>query len=101
MPKSRVKDLVAYAVSRLNIRCTSAINTIVCPRVLFTEIKPNFKKEFKAAFGDYVEANEGTDNTSNACTCACIAFYPAGTPFIKMVTTDHIIKMMNAIAAEE
>jgi hypothetical protein len=64
---------VAHAVSRLNIRHTSAINTDVCPRVLFTGIKPNFKKEFKAAFGDYVEAYEGTDNTSNACSCTCIA----------------------------
>jgi hypothetical protein len=44
LPRYRVKDLVAYAVSRLNIRHASDINTNVCPRVLFTGIKPNFKK---------------------------------------------------------
>jgi len=67
---------VAYAISWLNIRCTSAVNTNVSLRVLFTGIKPNFKKDLKAAFGNHVAAYEATDNMSNAHTCICIAMYP-------------------------
>ena len=33
LPKGMVKDLVAYAVSRLNIRRTTALNESVCPQV--------------------------------------------------------------------
>ena len=39
-----VTDLVAYAVARINIKRTTAINQNVCPKVLFTGIKVNFKK---------------------------------------------------------
>jgi len=45
LPKSLVKDLVAYAVARINIRRTTAINLNVCPKVLFTGIKVNYAKE--------------------------------------------------------
>ena len=38
LPKQLVGDLVAYAVSRLNIRWTTALAENVCPKVLFTEI---------------------------------------------------------------
>jgi hypothetical protein len=36
----------------------------VSPRVLFTGVKPNYRKELSLAFGDYVELYTGTDNTS-------------------------------------
>jgi hypothetical protein len=36
LPKALVKDLVAFAVARINIRRTTAINKNVCPKVLFT-----------------------------------------------------------------
>ncbi len=36
LPPTMVKDLVAYAVSWINIHRTMTINLIVCPRVLFT-----------------------------------------------------------------
>jgi hypothetical protein len=35
LPSTMVKDLVAYCVSCLNIWCTTAINQIVVPKVLF------------------------------------------------------------------
>jgi hypothetical protein len=64
LPSARVKDLVIYCVSRINLRTTSALQGTVCPRVLFTGVKPNYHKELSLAFGDYVELYTGTDNTS-------------------------------------
>jgi hypothetical protein len=61
LPDVLVKDLVAYAVSRLNIRRTTSLSGNVCPRVLFTGVLGDYKKELLLAFGDYVEAYEGTD----------------------------------------
>ena len=52
LPKNRVKDLVVYAASRLNLRGTSALQGVQSPRVLFTGLNPNYKR---LAFGDYVE----------------------------------------------
>ncbi len=76
MPPTLVKDLVAYAVSRINIRRTTAINLNVCPRVLFTGMRINYKKELELAFGDYVEVYDGTENTSKSRSIPCIALYP-------------------------
>jgi hypothetical protein len=64
LPKSQVKDLIMYCVSRINLRRTSALDGTVCPKVLFTGLKPNYRKELSLAFGDYVEVHTGTDNTS-------------------------------------
>jgi hypothetical protein len=79
LPRSLIEDLVAYSVPRMNIRRTNALAESVCPRVLFAGIPVNYKKELVLAFGDYVEAYEGTDNTSRARSAACIALYPTGT----------------------
>ncbi len=47
--------------------------------VLFTGIKPNYRKELSLAFGDYVELYKGTDNTSRERSTPCIlALYPVG-----------------------
>jgi hypothetical protein len=78
LPKVLVKDLVAYVVSRRNICRTTALSENVSPRVLFTGAPVDYKKELQVAFGDYVEAYEGTDNTSRARSSACIALHPAG-----------------------
>jgi hypothetical protein len=62
LPGTRVKDLVIYCVSRINLRTTSALQGTICPtRVLFTGVKPNYRKELSLAFGDYVELYMGTD----------------------------------------
>jgi hypothetical protein len=45
LPPSLVKDLVMYAVSRINICRTTALNVNVCPKVLFTGLRVNYKKE--------------------------------------------------------
>jgi hypothetical protein len=114
-----VGDLVAYCISRLNIRRTTALAENICPRVLFTGIPVDYKKELTCAFGDYVEAYEGTTNTSRARSLACIALFPAGNStgtwilwkidtrtrvcrsnIEKLVTTDRIISTMNALAEE-
>ena len=71
-----VKDLVAYAVVRLNIFRTTALTQNVCPKVLFTGLKVNYKKERELAFGDYCEVYDGMDNTSRSRSIPCIALFP-------------------------
>ncbi len=90
----------------------------VCPRVLFTGIPVDYKKEFQVAFGDYVEAYKGTDNTSRARSAASITLYPASnasgfwvlwkietrtrarqTNMLKMVMSDLIVQE-NVVASE-
>ncbi len=80
----------------------------------------DYKKELTCAFGDYVEAYEGTTNTSRARSSACIALYPIGnstgswalwkidtcsrvrrTNMDRLVTTERIINIMNALVTEE
>jgi hypothetical protein len=80
----------------------------------------NYKKELQLAFGDYVEAYEGTDNTSCARSAACIALYPTNNAagswvlwkvetrnrvrrsnYEKLATLNLIVQTMNAIARSE
>jgi hypothetical protein len=119
LPAVLVKDLVVYAVSCHNIRRTTSLNENICPRVLFTGVPVDYKKELLLSFRDYVEAYEGTDNTSRARSLACIALHPAGnvagswvlwkiktrtrvrrSNVKKMVTMDIIIQAMNSVANE-
>jgi len=80
----------------------------------------DYKKELNFSFGDYVEAYEKTDNTSTARTSTCIALYPSSnaagswilwkldtncnvqrTRFVKLMTTEKVITMINVIAERE
>ncbi len=120
LPVSRVKDLVAYAVSRINLRRTSALHGTLSPRVLFTGCKPSYKKELSLAFGDYVEVHAGTTNTSKERSVPCIALYPCANAsgtwnfwsltskqylrrsvWTKMVTNDLVIRTLNGVAEQE
>ena len=51
LPWAHVGDLVAYCVSRLNLRQTSALDGVQCPTYLFTGVRPVFQKVFGLAFG--------------------------------------------------
>ena len=73
LPPSLVKDLVTHAVSHINIRRTTALNVNVCPKVLFTGLHVNYKKELSLAFGDYIEVYDGTDNMARSRSVPCIA----------------------------
>ena len=117
LPKAMVKDLVAYAVARLNICRTTALTENVCPKVLFTGVKINYKKELELAFGDYCEVyHDGTDNTSAGRSIPCFTLYPTNnsmgswefmnlTTKVRvrrlewklMVTTKIIINVMNHV----
>ena len=120
IPKNMQKDLVAYAVGRINIRRTTAINLNICPKVLFTGMKINFKKELELAFGDYAEVYDGTDNTSTSRSIPCIALYPSNnmngswefmnlrtkqrvrrSHWVKMKTTNLIVDVMNSFDDKE
>jgi hypothetical protein len=76
IPPVLVKDLVAYVVTCINSERSVAINLNVAPKVLFTGMRMDFKKEFCLAFGDYCKVYDGTDNTARARSIPCIALYP-------------------------
>ncbi len=120
LPGQLFKDLVTYAVSRINLCRTTALSKNVCPRALFTGIPIDYKRELLLAFGDYVEAYKGTTNNMAELSAACIALYPAANSMgswvlwkidtwckvrrsnvVKLVTTDAIITTMNAIVEED
>jgi hypothetical protein len=119
LPPVLLRDLVAFAVSRINIKRSSAVNSNVCARVRFTGIKPDYRKELSLGFGDYCEVYDGTDNTMRSRTIPCIALYPCcnytgswafcnlltktrirRTHWKKMVTTQDFVEKMNALNPE-
>jgi hypothetical protein len=119
LPTILVKDLVAYAVSRMNIERSAAINHTVAPKVLLTGLRLDFQKELGLAFGDYCEVFDGTDNTARPRSVPCIALYPCNnasgswaffnlitkqrirrSQWQKMVTTEGIAGQLNALSAE-
>jgi hypothetical protein len=119
LPTILVKGLVAYAVSRINIERSAAINQTVAPKVLLTGLRLDFRKELGLAFGDYCEVFDGTDNTSRARSVLCIALYPCNndsgawaffnlmtrqrirrSQWQKMVTTEGIVGQMNGLSEE-
>jgi hypothetical protein len=57
---ARVPDLMAYAVSRMNLRRTGASGSNVAPRVLFSGRKVRAQRELALAFGDYCEVADPT-----------------------------------------
>jgi hypothetical protein len=116
LPKMMVKDLIAYVVSRINSERSAAINQNVAPKVMFTGLRMDYKKEFSLAFGDYCEVYHGTDNTLRARSIPCIALYPCNnvagswaflslmskqrirrSQWTKMVTTEEMVNRMNAM----
>jgi len=120
IPPLLIKDLVAYAVSRINIRQTMAINQNVCPRVLVTGLTVDFHKELSLAFGDYCKVFDGYDNTSKSRSVQCVALYPCinvtGSWYFynllmkkrvrrsiwkEMITTSSFAEKMNALMEEE
>jgi hypothetical protein len=119
LPLILVKDLVAFAVSRINIERSATINQMVAPKVLFTGLGVDFRKELGLAFGDYCEVFDGTDNTSRAKSVPCVTLYPCNnasgswaffnlmtrqrirrSQWQKMVATEGIIRQMNALSEE-
>jgi hypothetical protein len=73
-----VDDCIAYCVTRMNLRRTSALHGVMSPAFLFTGVKPNYQKVFGLSFGDYDEVYGGTTNTSKERSVPCIALYTAG-----------------------
>ena len=84
LPDARIPDLVAYAVSRTNLRRTAAAVDSVAPRVALTGRKIRATRELALAFGDYCEVADpkvvGVDQKSRQATInrteSCIALYP-------------------------
>ena len=122
LPRDRVKDLVTYAVSRLNVRSTKALTNEASLRVRLTGFRPEFKQEFGLAFGDYAEvfnpkAAEKSNDVTVPRTEPCIALYPSAnkngswiffnlqtkayvrrTQWTKLPTNKLVIAVMNELA---
>jgi len=122
LPRERVKDLVIYGVTRLNIRSTKALNDEASPRVRLTGFKPDFKHEFGLAFGDYAEvydpkSKDESNNVNIPRTEPCVALYPSTnkngswvfynlntkayvrrSQWTKLPTNKLVIAMMNELA---
>jgi len=95
-----LKGLVTYAVSRMNLRSTLALNDMECPRIRFTRARPEYKSELGLCFGDYVEAyNPRAQHNSNNVmfprTEPCIALYSSTNKnglwiLYNMTTKSHV-----------
>jgi hypothetical protein len=71
-------DLVAFAVTCINILQTTEI-------IQFTSMRVDFNKELSLPFGDYCEVFDGSDNTACSHTAPFIALHPCHTvPFIAL-----------------
>jgi hypothetical protein len=120
IPPILIQDLVAYVVTRINSKRSAAINLNVAPKVLFTGMRMDFKKEFCLAFGDYCEVYDGTDNTAKARSIPYMALYPCNnatgswafwnlnsmqrirrTQWTKMVTTEELAARVNALGGAQ
>ena len=125
LPRANICDLVSYAVSRINSRRSTAGDSNVAPKVLFTGRKFRHNKEFGLKFGDYCEVADptvvGVPQKSKAVqhsrTQTCIALFPCNnevgswqflnlssglrvrrSTWTKMVTTDVVVARMNQLA---
>ena len=71
--------LALYCVSRLNYEPSSTRDWGASPRELFLGRKADAKRDFRCAFGDYVQSTvPETDNSMKARTEDCIALLPTG-----------------------
>jgi hypothetical protein len=113
--------LALYCVSRLNYEPSSIRDWGASPRELFLGRKADAKRDFRCAFGDYVQSTVAeTDNSMKARTEDCIALLPTGnrTGSVRMlslatgkiVTRDQfrilpmsisVIQLLNRMAAAD
>jgi hypothetical protein len=115
-------ELISYIIKRLNSQPSD--NTVhTSPRVTITGVKIDFEKEYKLAFGDYVEARNPAVRSNDAeqpRTQSAVALYPVGnhvgswrmmllangeyvtrSQFIKLPSPDVVIARMNEIYEED
>jgi hypothetical protein len=79
MSQSLFKYLVAFAVSRLNLAPANTIVSNITPRQWITGARPDFKRDLRVAFGEYVEAHNSTiaqRNSMSPRTDPAIALVP-------------------------
>jgi hypothetical protein len=76
LPPILLKDLVAFAVSRINIKWSTAASHNICARIQVTGIKPDYRKRLSLGFGDYCKVYDGMDNMTQSRTVPCISLYP-------------------------
>ena len=88
--------LVLFCVSRINFQASRSRDGGPCPRELFSGRRVDGGKDFRVAYGDYVQCTvANTDNSMSARTDDCIVVLPTGnrTGTVKMLslTTGRIV----------
>ncbi len=69
---------MTYAVLWINIHRMMALTENVCPRVLFTGMPIDYKKELQLAFGDYSEAYKRSNEQYGRTQCCLYSLVPSG-----------------------
>ena len=81
--------LVLFCVSRIKFQASHSRDGGSCPRELFSGRRVDGGKDFRAAYGDYVQCTvANTDNSMSARTEDCIVVLPTGnrTGMVKMLS---------------
>jgi hypothetical protein len=85
LPRALMPWLINYVVSRINLTPSSIMNHHICPRELLTGVRPDFHRDLRASFGEYVETKEPDpqpaslkSNVRIPRTEAAIALLPIG-----------------------
>ena len=76
-----LKEVVHYCIKRLNSQIGVQRGEHTCPRVRLTGVKIDYDKDYRAGFGDYVEARNPavtSNNVDDPRTDSCIALWPVG-----------------------
>jgi hypothetical protein len=80
LPRNYLKDLVTYAVERINLFPVSSTGSMISPKARATGRRVRFDRELGLKFGDYAEVH-GADTSSKITlsrTEPCLALHPAG-----------------------
>ena len=81
--------MVLFCVSRINFQALRSRDGGPCPRELFSGMRVDRGKDFRVAYGDYVQCTvANTDNSMSARTEDCIVVLPTGnrTGTVKMLS---------------
>jgi hypothetical protein len=80
LPFKLLKFLVMFCIATINMQPNLHRSDRASPRELFTQMKLDFKRDLRVAFGDYVFAptEPSVKNSMESRASGCIALYPTG-----------------------
>lgn len=99
-PKSWLKYLVLFTVTRFNLFPHSPPWSGASPRELFSGVKTDFRRDVRIYFGEYTQCEVSyPDNTMEPRSMSCIALYPTGS--LSGSCKFMVLKTMKVIAREK